>query len=169
MEKKVAVEDGLAMRIEQLRTAEGWSYSELSRRMGEAGCPIERSSLQKIEKGSPRRKIGVNELVAFTTVFNKNFAEILLTPAEVSRIAYGRDVKDIRAVSWAKIEADQRHEALIERLVAACLEDDEGPERLRDLLAERHEIETKLDPEDSVAYPVLVAVTDRVRAAQEEG
>lgn len=65
-----ATEDFLAQRIEELRSKEGWSFGELSQRMADAGCPIERSSLQKIERGKPRRKITVNELVAFSMVFN---------------------------------------------------------------------------------------------------
>lgn len=156
-------EDVLAQRIEQLRTDAGWSYAEMSRRMEEAGCPIERSSLQKIEKGSPRRKIGVNELLAFTIVFGKTFSELLLSPKEMSRLTFKQDVNDIGSVSRAKWHADEKYDALVERLVSACLEPDEGAERLRELTTTRAYIEREQDPADSIMYPLLVTVTDRVR------
>lgn len=59
-----------ANNIETLRNDLKLSYGELAKRMGQVGCPMDKSSLQKIEKGSPRRKISVNELVAFAEVFN---------------------------------------------------------------------------------------------------
>lgn len=69
----------LAEKIEALRLDHGWSYGDLSEHMERAGCPIERSSIQKIIKGNPPRKITVNELVAFASVF-KISVEKLLQP-----------------------------------------------------------------------------------------
>lgn len=168
MNAETTPEDGLAKRIEQLRTEAGWSYSELSRRMGEVGCPIERSSLQKIEKGSPRRKIGVNELIAFTTVFDKTFAEILLTPSEVARTAYKRDVTNIRSTSLAKIEADRRYEELIERLVEAALDEEWGSEHRGQLEDMRQHAEETTGADDSITHPLLNEVLRRVAERTEE-
>lgn len=67
---RVEAEKYTAKTIENIRETLGLSYGELSKRMADAGCPMDKSSLQKIEKGTPRRKISVNELVAFAEVFD---------------------------------------------------------------------------------------------------
>ncbi|WP_275778960.1 hypothetical protein [Paenarthrobacter sp. Y-19] len=75
----------LAEKIETLRLEHGWSYGDLSELMERAGCPIERSSIQKIIKGNPPRKITVNELVAFASVFKISVERLLqpdLSPAD---------------------------------------------------------------------------------------
>ena len=47
----------------------GWSYTGLAQRMTAQGCAIDQSALYKIEKGNPRRRISVDELVALREVF----------------------------------------------------------------------------------------------------
>jgi uncharacterized protein YaaQ len=60
----------------------GLSYESLARLMSEAGCQINASALFKIEKGQPPRKITVDELVAFSKVFDTR-VEDLLIPLEL--------------------------------------------------------------------------------------
>lgn len=60
-------EERLAGRTERERTLRGWSYQDLSRAMAAAGVPIDRSSIQRIEKGS--RRVNVDELVSLSRVF----------------------------------------------------------------------------------------------------
>ena len=54
-------EDLLAERISRLREERGWTYEALARRMTMAGCPIQPSAIYKTEKGSPRRRVVVEE------------------------------------------------------------------------------------------------------------
>jgi hypothetical protein len=51
--------------------------------MADAACPIEASSLQKIEKAEPRRRINVNELIAFSAVFGVPVSDLLDTEGSV--------------------------------------------------------------------------------------
>lgn len=60
-------EDRAARRIAHERTSRGWSYQALSDIMGQIGVPIDKSSIQRIEKGE--RRINVDELVAFAMLF----------------------------------------------------------------------------------------------------
>jgi transcriptional regulator with XRE-family HTH domain len=56
------------------------SYAGLAQRMTEVGCAIDASALYKIEKGSPRRRIAVDELVALADVFAVPLGELLAPP-----------------------------------------------------------------------------------------
>lgn len=64
--RTIGAEDALAQRIAVERTARGWSYQDLADAMTEAGCPIQASAIYKVEKGSPRRRVTVNELAALS-------------------------------------------------------------------------------------------------------
>ena len=73
----MTTEDELAGKIGDLRSAKGFSYRTLAAAMTEHGVDIDASSLQKIEKGTPRRKITVNELVGFAAVFGVTAAALI--------------------------------------------------------------------------------------------
>jgi transcriptional regulator with XRE-family HTH domain len=75
-------EENLARRIEHERTAKGWSYESLAKRMEDAGCKIHPSAIYKIERGEPRRRVTVNEFRAFASVFGIPMDQ-LLVPEEV--------------------------------------------------------------------------------------
>jgi transcriptional regulator with XRE-family HTH domain len=80
-QRSIGGEDNLARRIERERTARGWSYETLAKKMTDAGCSIQGSAIYKIEKADPPRRITVDELMALATVFGKSI-ENLLTPIE---------------------------------------------------------------------------------------
>ncbi len=61
----VASESALAHRITLERERRGWSTTKLARLVSESGCPINQSGIWKIENGTPRRKITVDEAIAF--------------------------------------------------------------------------------------------------------
>lgn len=82
----MTIEDELARKIEALRVGKGWSYGRLSEAMEAEQCQIERSSLQKIEKGTPRRRITVTELVAFAKVFDVSITDLLGTDGGAGRV-----------------------------------------------------------------------------------
>ena len=76
------MKDFLAERVAELRQSNlpPMSYETLAKRMAEVGCPIQPSALHRIEKGTPRRKVSVDELVAFSEVFGKSIQDLISLP-----------------------------------------------------------------------------------------
>lgn len=85
-ERPVKFEEVVADRVHVERLRRGWSYETMAKLMTEAGCPIHHSGLYRIEAGSPRRRITVDEMVGFAHVLDMSF-EQLLTPAEDDHLA----------------------------------------------------------------------------------
>lgn len=89
--RSIAGERTLARRVAMEREARGWSYEGLASRMTDAGCPIQSSAIYKIEKSDPPRRITVDELLAFASVFEASVMDILrprevVITAKVSRL-----------------------------------------------------------------------------------
>ena len=78
--RDVFAEDNLARRVAVERVARRWSNDGLAERMTRAGCAMTGSAIFKIEKAEPRRRIVVDELVAFSRVFGVPVGELLLPP-----------------------------------------------------------------------------------------
>ena len=68
-QRTVGAEDVLASRIATERAARGWSYERIAQEMTAVGCPIQGSAIFKVEKGAPRRRVSVDELVALSRVW----------------------------------------------------------------------------------------------------
>ena len=83
-DRSINAERVLAQRIVAERDARGWTNDGLARRMTEAGCPIRDSAIYKIEKGEPPRRITVDELAGFATVFGLPVVSLLQDPARGS-------------------------------------------------------------------------------------
>jgi transcriptional regulator with XRE-family HTH domain len=81
--KKIGAEGFLARRVQYERERRGWTHTGLAKRMSEAGCPMNQSAIWKIENGEPRRRITVDEAVAFATVFEINVSDLLADVDEV--------------------------------------------------------------------------------------
>lgn len=75
-----ASEDALARRITYEREQRSWSPGGLADQMTKAGCPMNQSAIWKIENGNPRRKITVDELLAFARVFETTVEDLLVAP-----------------------------------------------------------------------------------------
>jgi transcriptional regulator with XRE-family HTH domain len=73
-------EENLAHRVVYERERRGWTYEGTAKRLTVAGCPIQGSAIYKIEKGNPRRRISVDELVAFAKVFDVDTSDLLIPP-----------------------------------------------------------------------------------------
>lgn len=86
--RKLTVEDHLARRIAYERERLEMTYEGLAKRMTDHGCAINQSALYKIEKGVPRRRITVAELVALGAVFKIAVEDLLLPPEAVAHEAY---------------------------------------------------------------------------------
>lgn len=82
--RAIGGEENLALRIAAEREQRCLSYEALAQAMTERGCPIQKSALQKIEKGKPRRGIKVDELIALADVFDVEVQD-LLTDMELIR------------------------------------------------------------------------------------
>lgn len=86
--RTMGVEDLIAQRVADLRKSSVpvMSYETLATRMAAVGCPIHPSALHRIETGSPRRKVTVDELVALAQVFEVS-VDSLIAPAETGAVA----------------------------------------------------------------------------------
>lgn len=80
--RSIEGEANLARRIQHERTARGLSYEGLAKLMSDAGCKTQGSAIFKIEKGTPPRRVTVDELIALAEVFDVG-VENLLTPMRV--------------------------------------------------------------------------------------
>lgn len=100
--RSIEGESNLAKRVQTERERRGWSYETLARHMSDKGCAINGSAIFRIEKGSPPRKISVDELITFAQVFDST-VEDLLTPVELLRKERVRELV-------ATIEEGQRNQ-----------------------------------------------------------
>lgn len=74
----IGSEATLAERIAVLRKDKKMTYEALATAMTEAGRPMTRDAIHRIENGKPRRKVSVDELVALTKVFGLSFEDLLM-------------------------------------------------------------------------------------------
>jgi len=103
--RSVEGESNLARRIQREREYRGMSYEVLAKAMTAKGCSIQGSAIYKMEKGTPPRRITVDELVTFADVFETT-VEDLLTPVEVLRTKRAKQVlANIEEGDHAFIEA----------------------------------------------------------------
>jgi transcriptional regulator with XRE-family HTH domain len=116
-EPSPTIEGALADRIGLLRTERGWSYERLSKELAILGCRVAISSLHKIERGTPRRPISVDELFALAAVFKMDVLSLaeplaIRDRARVKRLLdrYARDVEEM--VDWRQ-DAHETVEALL--------------------------------------------------------
>lgn len=100
--RSIASEDALARRIGFEREARGWSPQGLASRMTEAGCAIQASAIYKIEKADPPRRITVDELVAFSQVFEIPVGQLLIPPD----IAAANELVDL-VLKWDRAQDKQ--------------------------------------------------------------
>lgn len=114
--RDVFAEENLAHRIATERDMRAWSYDGLARRMTEAGCPLDQSAIYKIEKGTPRRRITVDELVGFSLVFGLPVADLLLEPEVAAQDQAVRLLEEWREAVAQRAEVSRRVNDLTERV-----------------------------------------------------
>jgi len=104
-------EDGLARRVEHERMRRNWSPAGLARLVTKAGAPMNQSAIWKIENGTPRRKITVDEALAFAAVFEVPLEELLL-PVELVEEQELRRLLEARHERWLAVaQAESELEA----------------------------------------------------------
>jgi transcriptional regulator with XRE-family HTH domain len=164
-------ENALARRIAYERERREWSPGGLARLMTKAGCPMNQSSIWKIENGEPRRKITVDEAIAFAKVFDTTLEKLLTPPELLAETAAAERALDLFGKYQERFEA-----AAI--ALARC---DETAVELEAVLADHREFrdhmlesfkDVKVIPaEHGSIYPVpsrfrLKEETEEARAAQ---
>lgn len=136
-------EAGLARRVAYERQRLDMSLDGLAKRMSDAGCPIHASAIYKIEKGDPPRRITVDELVAFSMVFDVPITDLLLPPEAVAnnqiKLLFEEWVRRWQEAAVALVEADrasQQQDDAHKRLMAVVLatESQEAKRYFLDLL-----------------------------------
>ncbi|MEZ5116162.1 MAG: helix-turn-helix transcriptional regulator [Candidatus Nanopelagicales bacterium] len=80
--RSIGAEDALARRVKVERESRGWTPESLAKRMTDIGCPIQPSAIYKIEGGTPRRAVRVDELVALSQVFDIPMTSLVVDPDE---------------------------------------------------------------------------------------
>lgn len=117
-------EVGLARRIafERLGQKPPWSYEGLAKRMTDAGCAINASAIYKIEKSDPPRRITVDELVAFSAVFDVPIEDLLVPPGDLFVAEANRLAQELFAAQREAATADVR----VKAAMAACAAFDEA-------------------------------------------
>lgn len=107
-------EANLARRIARVRQERGQSYETLAELMTSAGCAIAGSSIYKIEKGTPPRRVSVDELVALSEIWGLTI-EDLLQPVDLLDQKRAQEIalelpKHLRAFQEALAEGVRAYE-----------------------------------------------------------
>ncbi|MCW2904183.1 MAG: hypothetical protein JWO67_6448, partial [Streptosporangiaceae bacterium] len=91
-------EADLARRVAYEREQRGWTYEGTANLLTKAGCAIQPSAIYKIEKGDPPRRISVNELVAFSRIFDIEVNDLLLPVEAVlnpQEWSYSKELQEV--------------------------------------------------------------------------
>lgn len=84
---RLGSDSNVPARVKTLREAHGWSLQELSDELAKPpiGYQINKSSLWKIESGSPPRQVSFREATAFARVFNVPLEDLYLTDGQLAQ------------------------------------------------------------------------------------
>ncbi|MFB7745631.1 helix-turn-helix transcriptional regulator [Streptomyces sp. NPDC056132] len=122
-------EGNVAARVALEREVRGWSTTELADRVTKAGVKMNQTAVWRIEHGEPRRRINLDEALAFARVFELPLEELMSPPLE-------------------GIDMDGRR--LVQEAVEAFYESRDAQDRLHHAVAATAE-HTRAHPESSRA------------------
>lgn len=108
--KTGVTERNVARRVAYERALRGWSYDLLSKKLHEAGAHLAVSSLNRLERDDPPRRVNLDELFAFMEVFGLTLEEITAPPEEY-RVGPLISALD-QYVRKVRLTVKARHEAL---------------------------------------------------------
>lgn len=107
-------EDNAAARVALEREVRGWSTTELAARMTKAGVPLNQTAVWRIENGSPRRKITLDEALGFARVFELSLEELMAPPLEGVDLEGRRVVQEaVEAFYESRDAQDRLHHAVV--------------------------------------------------------
>lgn len=110
----------VAEHVREERERRGWSTAELAQRVTDAGCPINQSAIWRIESGEPRRRISVDELIAFSKVFDLSIERLLGPTGDTFGIYLIKQaVATLRVAEEERLLADRAEGRAIEDLIVA--------------------------------------------------
>lgn len=118
-------ETNLARRIAHERESRGMTYDGLAKRLTDAGCAIQPSAIYKIEKADPPRRITVDELVAFSAVFETS-VEDLLKPLELLQADGLRELVECWQGAAGRAQQEEEIERTMRDKVRQYVEDRPG-------------------------------------------
>lgn len=160
----------LAVRIEKLRSERDWSYGDLARHLAGVGCKIERSSLLKIEKGEPRRRITVNELVGFAAVFGTTVEDLVEYDRGGVRPIFQRDMDEARGKIAEYFHAERGYKAAIARMADGyIMMEDPAYSQIVDAELEYQESKLGTEDEDPMAVVILRFLAHLVQLVKSGG
>lgn len=107
-------EGNVAGRVALEREVRGWSTTELAERVTRAGVKMNQTAVWRIENGSPRRRINLDEALAFSRVFELPLEELMSPPLEGLDIDSRRLVQEaVEAFYEARDARDRLHRAVV--------------------------------------------------------
>ncbi|MGO4603048.1 hypothetical protein [Terrabacter sp. 2YAF2] len=125
----------VAWHVEVQLTRRGWSYRELADRMTAAGAPTNQSSIHKMLRQDPPRRITVNELAALAEIFDVPMQELAQSVDRSLSEEANRLLADLYAAKEPYLAAAQRLSRTIRHLTLAFLASDEFSGSLMAVLA----------------------------------
>lgn len=107
-------EGNAAARIGLEREVRGWSTTELAARMTRAGVPMNQTAVWRIENGTPRRKITLDEALGFARVFELPLEELMSPPLANLDVEARRLVQEVvEAFTETQTAEDRLHHGVV--------------------------------------------------------
>ncbi|KNB51915.1 helix-turn-helix transcriptional regulator [Streptomyces caatingaensis] len=107
-------EGNIAARVALEREVRGWSTTELAERVTKAGVKLNQTAVWRIENGTPRRRINVDEALAFARVFELPLEELMSPPLEGLDVNGRRLVQEAVEAYYETRDAEDRlHHAVV--------------------------------------------------------
>lgn len=107
-------EGNVAARVALEREVRGWSTTELAERVTKAGVKMNQTAVWRIENGEPRRRINLDEALAFARVFELPLEELMSPPLEGLDVDSRRLVQEaVEAFYEAREARDRLHHAVV--------------------------------------------------------
>ncbi|GAA1994537.1 hypothetical protein GCM10009817_41280 [Terrabacter lapilli] len=125
----------VAWHVEAELARRGWSYRELADRMTAAGAPANQSSIHKMLRQEPPRRIRVNELAALAEIFDVPMQELAQSVDRSLSEEANRLLADLYAAATPYREAAAKLSRTIRLLAVAVAASDEFTMKLMDAMA----------------------------------
>lgn len=111
--RTVNAEQVARQRIRVERRRRNWTEATLARHLTERGTPMTQSTISKIERGTPKRGISLDEAYSFAKAFGIGLDDLVIPPP------YARDRKQARLIHRQIVKLEAEQEQLEGRLETA--------------------------------------------------
>ena len=135
--RPIGAEDVVAKRLRFERSKHGWTVEGLAQRMTDVGCPINPSSIWKIEKAE-RRRINLDEAYALARVLGISLDQLITPIGVVSEQEIARLLREAEDQANEFVDLFERMATTVNQLKVAAGEAVEaGESRWRPCHAEQ--------------------------------